>query len=353
MSVDDECQKLGFSFLMSNDIIFSKNDAINYLTEPNLEKDNINRLISWLMVLDIIPDDHIDSASHLNKLLKLFNSLKVKYFKVNENPHDCLPTKESHVITADINRSFLWFIRLAKELGIDISTSDNTKDTIVEILVLIALVPKKYKYIQGFDRFTLVSFLLATTFTHKYQLSNNVAAAISFFLTRKILSIVDISKILDDEQSREKRFGYLDQLLQIYTPDIVKHLTKCGTTAIHFALRWHLVLFADEHNIRGMLYIWDNAFANYHNYLQYIQYLSVAHVIQVQREPFDNDNSNLIVSHIHHYDKWDEVELVKMANTLAYSHNKVSRFDTLNYLIALIVLSIMSASLYLFIKSGK
>lgn len=335
--------------LISNDIIrlnnqiYNFSDAVSFLKEPDLDKDNVTRMLSWLIVLRIIPDTPVQSAIGVANIYKKYQVIKEKKLKGVENPLDKINDKESRVIIADINRSLFWFKSLADTINLEEYYTKEAREHTIRILSLLSLSSKVLSYLQGFDRYVLVSYLLGLIFVSKSGLPTSVAEAISYFISFHLLKMSRPDLLLADNEKTVKHFDDLDSKIAISVPDVYEKMSSTGISSLLFALRWQLLIFADEHELKGILYIWDNAIVNRNQYSDYIECLSLSHLCQIP-----DDSTGNLVEVVQHYRNWDNIEIIRKADSLLYEMGplKHPRIGFINFLLFFLILAIIIYYLY-------
>lgn len=323
-----------------NDEILDFSDAVAFLKQPNLNKNFVHRLISWLILFKIIPHTQVRSAIGISARYEQYQKLVQKQIGDAEDPLKKLNEKESRVIIADINRSQHWFAAMVNSLNedddqkIDEFYTKDVRTHAIRILVMLSLTSKFYSYIQGFDRYVLIAYLLGLSFVSKSGLQTNVAESISYFLSLKLLKLTNPGQLLANNDKTVIHFGKLDAKIEKQCPQLYTKMSENSISSLLFALRWQLLIFADEHEIKGLLYLWDNVILNQNQYPAYIENLSLAHISQLP----PNEPGNLIEI-AQHYRKWDNVELVKTADLLTVQKDyPISSFTLLNFLLFFVIL---------------
>ena len=327
-----------------NDQIYDFSDAISFLKDPNLEKDNVMRMLSWLIVLKIIPDTPVQSAIGVANIYRRYQMIIKEKLGDSDNPLEKISEKESRVIIADINRSLFWFEALAKNIKLEEYYTKEARNHAIRILSLLSLSSKVLSYLQGFDRYVFVSYLLGLIFVSKSGLQTSVAEAISYFISFNLIKTSRPDLLLADNEKTVKHFQDLDSKIAIYAPNVYEKMESNGISSLLFALRWQLLIFADEHvELKGLLYIWDNAIVNRSKYSDYIVSLSISHICQI---PIDT-SSNLVET-VQHFRKWDNVEIVKKADTLLVEMGTLNhtRIGLLNCLLFFLILAFIIFYLY-------
>ena len=281
-------------------------DAQRFLNNAELKKDNIDRLCAWLLVLKVVPEV---TPKALAKLCQEYDQLKEKLLENQEKPLEGLPSRERSVIKADIARSTHWFKSIVEELGLpEKATSDGVLHA-YRILATLSLNDKYYEYTQGYDRYLYVGYTLGLVLVQKTKLTHEFAEAMSFHLCLKMIKLASVADILDNMKKPQVLFDSLDLLVKKYVPQSAKLLAEMGHGSFHYAMKWRILFFADEHNLEDILLLWDMLFLRNPEVDEYWKYLALGHVRQV--EP---DSNSFMVERLQKYKDWDTIELVNFAN---------------------------------------
>ena len=343
--------EIGYSMILHNGEIYSISDAREFLGRADLGKDNIIRLLCWLITLKIIPDSCLQSAYGVATLYFRYKELVKSRLSDPENPLSDISKKEARVIIADIDRSIFWFKMLIEKTNIDQNYTVNTKLHAHRILALLSLSKSdSLSYIQGFDRYVLLCYTLSLNFTYKANLGADVAEGIAYFLSYLLILMAKPGKYLADNNQTISYFKNLDKKMFKWLPEMGSRMNDIGITSMLFALRWHLLIFADEHDLNGILYIWDNVILHQDCFNDYLCDLSIAHTAQIPQE-----NEMNLVELIQHYKDWEDIEIVRKADELllkqkqeGISHrNKISLMITIIMILIIIIYLLYYSNLLL------
>ena len=321
--VERAVTKLGLS-------IHTKRDALNLLSTVSLTKNNLDRLCAWLLALDVVPEI---TPRALSRLCTSYTELQEKLLKNTEQPLDDVPKRERRVIKADIERSRHWFHTIAKELKIPSSMTQNGVFHAYRILSLLSLSDKYCEYTQGYDRYLYVTYSLGLIFARKAGLADTFAEAMSYHLSLKIIKLTKVADVLDDIKSSQPLFEKLDKLVSKNSPLVAEMLEEMGHGSFHYAMKWRILLFADDHKIDEVLLLWDMIFMRKSELEAYSPYLALGHVMQV---PPDEDR--IMVEQLQKWCKWDCPALVTYANR-RYS---IEKYRTPAVILTLIVVLIVA-----------
>jgi hypothetical protein len=233
-----------------------------FLSSRDLHKPNDHRLFAWLVELDLIPLSSDTWARALSSRCSVYRALE------RVPP----PEEEARVIRADTSRSVLWFAEMARDFLVPAAKAD------AEGMANRILIAMKRNYVQGYDRYVFVCLYLALEFCAREGLPLEVGEAIAFDLSREFISLSGITRFLENPGETQAHFGRMDADLKKYAPGWMAMLNCSGQGSIHFALRWELLLFADEYPVRELLLIWDNALRWRERYADFLYALCIAHV---------------------------------------------------------------------------
>ena len=309
------------SFEMANYTVKSFNDATEFLKKVDLRKSPVDRCIAWLIRLGALPRYYNLWPQTLYHTIRSDRS-KLDYFL--RGSKDAIPTaldeKDRKQIISDVERASPIFRKIAKDLDIEdslISDVDRitgvSHDTfvfrVVRVICFMISGSPQFHYLQGYERFTFVSYALALKFAVSVGLSFIEAEAISGVILRRIIQIVDFSSLLQMDTFMFQHFADLDAYLKRYNPKFISCLSRSNMSSVDFASNWAFVLFADNHDPLDLLLIWDYIILYREQYNVFFNALVSAHLMQV--EYFDEPGQ--LISSIQCKKKWDIYKLLNDA----------------------------------------
>lgn len=318
-------------------------DVTNFLGSLSLDKDNSLRFLNWLIYLDIIPIDKNAWASTAYLLYNKYRDLIQSYLNnCPDDPLKNLQTRSAYVIQADINRSVSAFNRMANTLRISPLHTQLASLHAIRILTLLSLSRNGFTYTQGFDRFVFVCYALALVFTSSGGLPPEFAEAMTFYMAPILIDMANVSRFLSDPVGTEQYFLDLDKVIEREYPEAAYELQMSAHGSVHYALRWQILMFADEYEANGLLFLWDHIILHKDTYQEFINELCVAHVSQIP-PPTGNE---IYVEKIQTFRNWDPVKAIKYVTE---KHEKSSIFNIpVKYLV---VGGVTAAALLLFVSS--
>jgi hypothetical protein len=203
----------------------------------------------------------------------------------------------------------------------------------------------KFFYTQGYDRFVLISHLLGLDFCGQTSLSADFAEAMSFFLGAQFIRLVNIAGFLDNPAATEVHFRRMDADMMTYAPNVMIPLRRISQGSIHFALRWELLLFADEYHARPMLLLWDQVLVRRKDFDAFLYALCVAHARQVP--PAGPDET--VIEKIQNWKEWDVMKIVADADTLMHQMRPLAGGLGVRDLVVAFVLALIMLFIGLFV----
>jgi len=166
-----------------------------------------------------------------------------------------------------------------------------------------------FRYIQGYDRFVFVVYAVALDFALHFGLCRELAEAICYRLAQELITLVQIGSFLEEPMRTQLYFDEKDQTLMDYAPAIMTALRMDRHGSIHFALRWQILLFADEYRAKPLLFLWDKVVEHRDVYKSFLYGLCIAHVRQVP-PPIPDE---ITVEKIQRYKDWNVFAAVEFA----------------------------------------
>ncbi|OHT01644.1 hypothetical protein TRFO_31531 [Tritrichomonas foetus] len=328
-------------------LFFSMDDANAFLSSAGLSKNNATRFICWLISFNIISPNHEKWALELFKLYKDYKQMLNSYIKDPSDPLIDVPVKSATVIESDIMRGMRWFQSLAADLKLNEYYISDVELRANRILAVCSLDSPHYSYTQGHDRYLFISFLLALEFSAQSGLSRDFAEAIAFYLARDFISMTAISKYLDNVTETEDHFEKMDREMAKVAPEIMRQLFDVGQSSIHFALRWELLLFADEYDIKRLLYLWDQILYYKNIFKKFLFALCIAHIQQITPAM----PGEIMVEKIQTFRNWNVQQILSDAMKYIKSIELVKPRIKMSYIIA--TLSVLVFLLYFYFLIGR
>ncbi|EAX93242.1 hypothetical protein TVAG_156060 [Trichomonas vaginalis G3] len=300
-------------------VIYDKEDAQRFLSLKNLAKDNSLRLISWLLIFDKISTEE-NRAKELYTIFKRYTDELSKHFQTNlTNPLESInDAKISRVIKVDIDRSIGMFKRLTEQLNLNSDVIKNAHLHAVRILTLLMLSYNDMSYVQGYDRYVLVVYALTLLFTSTHGLPSEFAEALTFQLAQEFIRLSNLTGLLKDVPDSQNYFQKMDQCIKVMYPKLTKSLEGSELGSIHYALRWELLMFADEYSASKLFLLWDEIILNKANYNEFIFYLCISHAMQI---PLGYPGE-ILMEKIQTYKNWDVIKAIDTTHSLMKKQNK-------------------------------
>ncbi|EAY09768.1 hypothetical protein TVAG_414200 [Trichomonas vaginalis G3] len=314
--------------------IYDFDDVQEFLLRRDFRKPVEIRFLAWLIRFSIIPAARSEWVSKLQSKYSAYKVLCQHFFKESiDTPLVKLENDIAYTIRVDIERTHTWFLNLAKLLHIPQTFLENTNIMVERILSVITLDTPNLSYVQGHDRYAWISLLIGLFFIAKGGLNADFAEAMAFYLSRAFIAYNPISQDIENFSKIEAHFKILDALVEKHVPEAYAMLNSVGHSSMHYALKWELTLFADEHNIHELMYLWDQILGRLEDITDFLRYLCVAHIQQVPIPKMADEMAQAIQRNRN----WDLPHLIDFADSLlmqtrgGISFIEKIRFLYLNY----------------------
>jgi hypothetical protein len=301
-------------------------DAHRFLLDRDLHKDATSRFISWMVVFRLIPSSRVHWVTHLITLSVQYQNLIRKLYR--NGSVDCLDLVDSSsafVVRADTMRTLSWFTRLAEQLGITSDELEEAEARAQRMLATIMLEMPSCLYTQGHDRFIWVSYMVSRLFSRSAGVSHDFAEAMAYHLSKMFISRCEIAKHLDDSPETSPHFVLLDELVRREEPRVASLLDRVHHSSVHYALKWQLTFFSDEHTACELLFLWDQIVARETRMEEFVRCLCIGHIRQV---PLPEDADEMALT-IQRFKDWDVNKIVDDAVALMGRRENLGWLDSL------------------------
>lgn len=254
--------------------------STEFLLSPKIDKCNVSRYLSWMMILDGLPEDPDQWAKTLYYIIRGYRSKLSYYSKDGEIP-PCLDESTTRSIKSDVSRAKTMFKNFAKFIGIPEELCDNAETRIIRLSVIVFREAPQYPYLQGYDRFAFISYALALNFVSRIGLSYIEAEALASSLLRRLITLTDAEKYLASGSQTTEYFCSIDAFLRVHNPELMAVISSSGNGSAAFAANWAGLLFAESHAPAELLLIWDQFVARHRNSVLYFKAMTSAHLTQI------------------------------------------------------------------------
>lgn len=324
--------------LKNIDFPFNDQDQItSFLQQDQKDKDNIFRVFAWLIQFGVLSNEKDEAINIILDMYEQYNEDINYYFNDSINPLQNIQDEETSLILLDVRRINDWFIKMATPFKYDKTYLDDFQFHIRRILFFLPKIKEdpflknvsifnllkkmgnqsEYHYIQGFDRYASITYILSLDFIKKINDSYKstlfpleFAEMLSLYFTYLFIGLSRLFiNITNSTQQTMEVFEKIDEQIELEIPSISKKLKNCSTSSIHFALRWALLLFADEHNFDNCLILWDHFVLHQTDFAYYIIQISISHLKQV---PYDGIS---YIDKIQNFKNWDLSTIISEAES--------------------------------------
>lgn len=294
-------------------MIFNYMDARKFLLVDKANKNPVDRLISYLICLKIIYQSREKWVPSLLKVAETYyEHVKFYFEKDSDDPLSIVPTKSEVTMKNDFPRTVNWYNAVAPALGVDLKKINDAEFRISRMFAILAREHPEIVYTQGYDRYGFIYYAMCLLLCQKGNLPVEFGEAIAYNLLCNTLSLIPMSRLLDNQPELVKHFTHLDNVLLNYDREKYDRLSKNGASLLLFGVRFELLLFADEHDLDDTFRIWDQIFGRLENYDHMISAFTIAHIHQIQFSP----ECVNVLEEILHFEKWNMDQLIIDANEL-------------------------------------
>jgi hypothetical protein len=283
-------------------------DAIDILQRFDLP--NPTRLLCWLLQFDILLSPSGRWPSDLFRLGDEYSRLIASHLDDCADPLRNIPAASRRVVHADTTRDVGWFSRHARDLGVDPELQSDVVLRCSRVISALSVSAIEFVYTQGYDRFVFVTYLVGLEFCAWFGIERQFAEAVCFRLSREFINLVQISDLLAKPRVTEANFVTMDGDMMEYAPEVMQRLRKVGQSSIHFALRWEILLFADEYDVRPLLLLWDHAIIHRKEYKKWLHWLCVGHIRQFRSQA----GNEALLEKTQRFRDWNIEQAVEFAN---------------------------------------
>lgn len=285
--------------------------ATEFLLTVELGKCNVSRYLSWIMILNGLPEDPDQWAKTLYYVIRGYRSKMNYYAKDGEIP-TCLGAETTNAIKSDVSRSKTMFKNFTKYIGIPEELCDDAETRIIRLSVLVFREAPQYPYLQGYDRFASISYALALNFVSRIGLSYIEAEALAASLLRRLITLSDAEQYLASGSKMMHYFCDVDAFLRVHNPGHMAIVSARGNGSVAFASNWSGVLFTESHDPAELLLIWDQFVVRHMKSALYFKAMTSAHLTQI---PIAESEFAQLEA-IQRYNRWDIHKLIRDAAEL-------------------------------------
>jgi hypothetical protein len=187
-------------------------------------------------------------------------------------------------IREDLSRAVFRFEGFAKALGIAESAWTHAELSIGRIIIILLRETPQYEYIQGYDRYAILSYALGLATALKLGLSQIEGEAFAIRLFRRLIPLSDAHAYLASQGKTQEYFCDVDAYLKVFHPAIMGTLAQAGESSVSFAINWSGLLFLEQKTPLDVLLLWDNFVLRHNDQTAYFKAMTAAHLNQVPRE---------------------------------------------------------------------
>ena len=300
-----------------------------FLEELDLNKCHATRYIAWMLMLDGLPPNPELWPKTFYYLVRSYRG-KLAYYPMNKSSIPvCLDEESTKAISSDVRRANVMFSSFAREMGIPQELCEDAETRVIRLTVILFREAPQYHYLQGYDRFALISYAVSLSFVIKIGLSYIEAEALAISLLRRLIRLSDSDKYLASSSQTIEHFANVDAFLRVYNADIMDIVSRRGNASATFASNWAGVLFAESHTPLEVLLVWDQLVLHHKESFSYFKALTSAHLKQIPKAQDEFGQLELIQT----FRKWDIVKLLldaaRLYKSASYGEPQLPKYSLL------------------------
>lgn len=173
--------------------------------------------------------------------------------------------------------------------------SDDADDTLLpyhehmrrveRILYVFANLNPTVSYMQGFNEIVCVLYYIFASSSIYFNNNYLDIEATSFFTFQQMYANTRLGELFttqDQSSLIHNRMNFFMKLLERHLPKAHNIITQLSIHPLHFCYRKLNLLFAQDHEIPDLIYIWDALFAHFSEFIEYEAYIMVANVKMIE-----------------------------------------------------------------------
>jgi hypothetical protein len=144
------------------------------------------------------------------------------------------------------------------------------------------------RYCQGFNELASVLYLAIvggfwTGECYRSYIADTApldqAEALTYWCFQKLMAKCDLLRLYgDDTAFLDAYLCDFQRLLSKSLPGVADVLAEWGITPLFYAIRWFTLMFAQEHQVLTLLWIWDEILMHADDLLAYLKHMALAHL---------------------------------------------------------------------------
>jgi hypothetical protein len=218
--------------------VFCLSDVIRFLNINDYRKPNPVRVICWLVGLKLIPGDRVKWIPEITRLVTYYSRCVERYCdECRFTPLDSVPGPVGGLIRDTIRDSLPWFLRFGAALGLPPEALSDGELRVQRLFVVLSHDAHKFEYTSGYQYFGCVCYLLSLVLAVKGGLDHSFAEAIASHMARGFISIVAMTKHLDELHVTSDHVMELQKVVDYFCPAAQEQLRRANLDLFEFTLQ--------------------------------------------------------------------------------------------------------------------
>ena len=293
--------------------IYRPEDVRSFLITNTLNKKVADRFVSWLIQLRILTIRRSQWGTDLYKMNENYFERCTHYF--SRKPQDPLATismQFESAIRPDLEELSPWLKSFLVDAGLTRTEAARFDLRVARMYALLASEAQGFSYTKGLLRMGCVCIAMTAGFAKCAKLPFDFAEATAYYLTKNVISIIPMRRMIDDRKRLMEHFDNIDQMIRCLAPETYERLRLSGSGSFYFGLRYEMFFYAQEHSAVAVMNIWDQIFGRLEQLTEFIQCLTVAHAMQVRIPDGCKDATAAVLA----TEKWDLTKLIDDARMI-------------------------------------
>lgn len=290
--------------------IFNYEDVHSFLIDNVVNKSVVDRFVSWLISLRIIPHTRRNWGQNLyNMSTQYFDRVNFYFQKNPEQPLIACNFDAEESIKEDLKAHSAWFCDLCKQVGIEGKAISNHSLRLSRIYAILLNETRDFEYIKGSIAYGMVFLMLCAVFAKLSNLSMDFAESITYYMTRAFVMLVPTQRVLRNQKKTINHCELIDQMIMSEAKELWDEMKKRNVSSCDFSLKMEVGMFAFQHSAIGIMNIWDQILARITLISEITQCLVISHLRQIKLA----DNIENLPEYILNYDNWNYIQIIDEA----------------------------------------
>jgi hypothetical protein len=167
------------------------------------------------------------------------------------------------------------------------------------ILYLFASVNRTMSYMQGFNEIVAVLYYVFSEAVIFFNYDWLALEAFVFYTFQRILSVTKLSELFTTQDQSSLILGLMKHfmdLMEKHLPTAAMIVKKHNIHPLHFCYRKLNLVFSQDHDMTGLVLLWDGLFAHFLEFVEFEYYIVIGLLAMVQELLDPEDYSQTMIA---------------------------------------------------------